>query len=324
MKPRAIFGTTILASVLALGISCKTPLVEGPASVKTNQHRMQQSHPCVVKAIPGGLNSSCHILFQIHKSPLVQETSKGEVHSQILLYRVISDLIKNHAVSVVFFESVDTSEDVRKDLLSKCDKKCSDNIQSSLRRCVDDVLFDNEMRGRFYDSLNTSKRKAEDFCLAKILWYSYRLAPIPKALLVLGNPSVLFTGFERDQKKRFQKLKKLRLLWKLRKDIGPLFNPQAEIAFEKFLFSSREELTKARSKYVNKDAVMAAISHSSQNTALVIGLGHWEHIEKALRTIPFHERPTFYFVMPECQVVPDFSVSSFAIRMAAEVNSKNR
>jgi hypothetical protein len=324
MKPRAVLSTIILASALALGISCKTPLVEGPASLKTRQYHAPKAHPCARHVIKGGIPNSCHILFQIHRCPLVQEIPRDAVHSQILLYRVISDLIKNHGVGVVFLEGADISEDLRKDLRSKCDKKCSDKIQGSIGRCASDVAYTDLMGGRFFDSPAVSRRIAEEFCLAKVLLHSYSLANISKVLLILNNPSVLFTGFERNKRKRFQVLKKHRILWKLRKVIGPLLNPQAEIAFEKFLFSSIEELKKPRLKYVDKDAVREAIFHTSQNTVLVIGLGHKERIEKAILAIPFDERPTFYFVMPECPGIPTYSISSRAIKLASEASSRNR
>jgi hypothetical protein len=320
MRTRAALRAAILATALTLGFSCKTPLVEGPASLKMRQHHAQKPHPCATNVIEGGLNTSCHILFQLHRRPFTQATSKKVVRSQILLYNVVSDLIKNYGVSVVLLEATDISEDMKQTLSSKCDRKCSTTIQAALRSCVADVIYDAELQKQFFDSQSDSKRKAEDYCLAKVLWHSYSLAHMAKALLVLNNTSVIFTGFERDRKKRFRKLKKQRFLWKLRKVIGPLFAPH----FETAIVSSYGKLEETRSKYVDKDAIMEAISHSFQNTALIIGLGHRERIEEAIRAIPFDERPTFYFIMPECPGERDFFISSYLLDLAAKASVIHR
>jgi len=322
MKPRTLLGTAVLAAALAVAPSCKTPLVDGPASLKTRQHHAQKPHPCASYVIEGGIPTSCHILFQIHERPLLQKASNEAVRSQILLYRVVSDLIKNHGVGVVLLEGVNISEDVRGELQSRCDKKCSDAIQNAIRNCISNMLYDNGIQGRFPSSF--SRRGAENFCLAEVLLHAYHFMDISKVLLILRNQPVLFTGFERNRKKRSQDMKKQRLLIKLRESTSPLFGPAFYEALGMLTDSYHEKWIKTRLKHVNKDAIREAVSYSSKNTALIIGLGHKELIEEVIMAIPFDERPTFYFIMPECQDVRAYSISPRIIELASEGGSKNR
>lgn len=328
MKAHAIARTVILATTLVFGVSCKRPLVEGPKIAKTSRSDVMEPHPCTRKVIEGGLNSSCHILFQDHPSLLTKKVTRKEVRSQILLYHVLSDLIKNYGVSVVFLEGTRISENVGKDQHAKCNEKCLDRVSALFERCVGNAIrlpcgYSQIPCGG--DSKWLDKRGAEDFCLARALWYDYRNKNLHTVLLILHNPSVLFTGFERDPEKFLQKVERHRLLLGLREHIEMVTGPRMGEEFEALVLSMyMANVIKPRNKHVDRDAINEILFRSSQNTALIIGSAHKESMEGIIRTIPSHERPTFYFVMPECQDVPAFSVQSKIIDVAAAIIAEKK
>ena len=328
MKARAIARTVILATALALGVSCKRPLVEGPRIAKTSHRHIVEPHPCTRKVIEGGVNSSCHILFQDHPSLLTKKITKKEVCSQILLYHVLSDLIKNYGARLVFLEGVGVSEDLRKAVHAKCNEKCLNRVRALFERCTNNT--DRLSCGYDQTPCRTfprwfDKRGAEDFCLARILGYDYRNKNLHTILLILHHPSVFFTGFERNRGELFQKVERHRLLLRLREYIELAGGPKMRAEFEALVLSAYiENIVKPRNKYVDRDAINEVILRSSQNSALVIGADHRDAMENTIRTIPFHERPTFYFVMPECQDVPAFFVSPQIINLAVKTSPKNK
>jgi hypothetical protein len=328
MKARAIARNVILAATLASAVSCKVPLVERPKIAKTSHPTTTRPHLCTRKVIAGGLNSSSHILFQDHPSILTKKLTKKEVRSQILLYHVLFDLIKNYGVRVVFLEGTRISEDVRETLHAKCDEECLNRLSVLFERCVSNATRLPCGYGQIPcggGSRWLDRHGAEDFCLARILWYDYRNKNLHTVLLIRRNPSVLFTGFERNPQTSLQKLERYRLLLELRKHIEMVIGPKMSGEFEEFVLSFyKENIVKPRLRYVDKDAINGAISYSSKNTAMVIGADHMEGIEKAIRAIPFAERPTFYFVMPECQDGPLFSVQSKIIDVAAAITAEKK
>jgi len=328
MKALAIARTAILVTTLAFSVSCKMPLIERPNIAKTRVSNIIEPHPCTRKVIEGGLNSSCHILFQDHPSLLTKKITKEEVRSQILLYRVLSDLIKNYGVRVVFLEGTRISEDIRKVLYARCDAKCLDRVSTIFEHCVSNAIRLPCGYGEIPcggESKWLDKHEAEDFCLARTLWYDYRNKNLHMVLLILSNPSVLFTGFERNPGALLQKLERHRLLLGLRKHIEMIAGPKIGEEFRGSVFSSyMKNVIKPRNKHVNREAINEVILRSSQNSALVIGAAHEEYMEDIIRTTSFYERPTFYFVMPECQAEPAFSVKSKIIDVAAAVTAEKK
>ena len=327
MKAPGIVRTVILATALTFGASCKTPLVEGPRAARTAICGVAKPHPCTRKIIRGGLPSSSHILFQKHEDPLTRKITKRAVLSQILQYHILSDLIKNYGVRVVFLEGAEISDDVRQKMHANCGEKCVDRIQTRFGECVVDTALpcgDRQLLCRLIPEW-PSRHHAEDFCLAWNLLYTYRLRPFPKFLLILENPSVFFTGVEKDLKALRQEVTKYRLLLRFRKHVEAVAGVGMGGLFKASIISTfRETILEPRNKQVDRDSINEIILRSSQNTALVVGVGHRESIESTINSIPFHKRPTFYLIMPECQNDPRFFVSPDAINTAAAVVAKTR
>lgn len=327
MNPRAVLRTAILAVALAAGVSCKTPLVEGPASVRTSQRHVQPSHPCTTRVIKGGRHHSCHILFQTHKNMITNTISESGVRSQILLYHVLSDLIRNYGVHVVLLEGAEIWEDVRESLSASYGKKRLNDVWSIFGKCMgSEIQTDHGITSGMRLNLPGVLGDHADvnFCLAKTIWHDPYLAGFSKLFLIFKNPHIFFTGVERDRKVLYKKLKRYKLLMKLKEPLTSLLGQLAGEGHQKHIVSLIEELVKKRNAHVERDAIKQALRHSSQNTALVMGVGHEDPIESVIRKIPFHKRPTFYFVMPECQGNPDFSISPQTLDLAARTSGVAR
>jgi hypothetical protein len=282
--------------------------------MKPNRSHAQSTHPCTSKVIRGGLPSQSYILFQQHSHPITKSITKVGVHSQIFLYRVLTDLIRNYAVDTVLLEGITTGTDVRKYILTRLGEERVNKIREMYRVCVSDIYWSpttiDVLRG---------KRDAENYCLGYYLLCGRRYTGYNMRLLVAQNPSVFFTGIERDlHYEGMKQLRHLDFLLRISESMNIIAGPNprgaiAELAFPVSLEIQRQQ----RRKDVDIDAIDGTLTHSSGSTALVIGTAHQDAIESIIRSIPFHGRPTFNLILPECQGVPEFSIPPRVIDLAA-------
>ena len=218
MKAKAALKAGALAIALSTLPACKAPMVETlkplsrgkPAALQVQEPK---KHPCVTSVIPGGRQDSCHVLLQIHESPIDHSLDRGSAVSQVLIYHILSDLIKNYGTDTVLLEGVRPIDDLRKMLpifgndksraFVKKFKTCASNISAQIKKQRPDLSY---------------RQAGADFCLASGMLRGYPWTMSHYMLLVFQNPSAKFTGLERRPDQLSKSMAQMRLMDKLSKN----------------------------------------------------------------------------------------------------------
>ena len=331
MANRNILKSIVLASALAMP-ACHTPvkpneLLGKPPIVEQTSQRYR--HPCENEVIPGGMKTHSYVLLQIHEEKVghIAELKKiiGEVSgdptrtmtdgaalSQILQFRVINDLIRKFGVKTVILEGMRSSKNplmlVSKNEMDPTQREFFEKLVSISEKCIPEAM-------RTHPDLS-EKHAAEDFCIALYIFQD----PLSNyVLFATSNPVIAFTGFEREDfheriKKAFdpsdpnyESSKKIIDRYERAGRDPKILEEAAKNDPMRFLVDGR-----------SADAIHAVLSHSSQNTAVVIGAGHKDSMKDEIKIIPKENRPTFHFIPPACQNREEFFVSPEAIKLARD------
>jgi len=251
----------------------------------------KRPHPCVKKTIPGGLPAQSYILLQLHKSPLTGRHTPETALSQVFIYHAIKDLIRKHGISVVFTEGSPVDLDLRQTEVALVRRE----IEAAFSKCI--ITF-------------SGSGSAEDYCLGRLLWVDN----VHHMLLIYANPSVEFKGYEKD-------IEEVRRVISIMKQMEGVLEKGKE-AFkapetQKFAGEYLETIRRSNARREH-DAIQAALSQPSRNSAVVMGSKHEEGLIRAAEEVPFEQRPTFHFIPSSCQQEPGFFVSPEVIKAAVD------
>jgi hypothetical protein len=331
---KALIGASLLAA-LSLP-SCHAPkdtmarqlgamrLQAGQSAPAGSEAKGQegQKHPCETKAIPGGMKTHSYVLLQIHGDAGTGKIDEEGVLSQIFQFHVIGDLIRRYGVRTVMIEGLLFTDDLRRSVVGKAvDSQILRIYRDSFLRCVSNAR--ESMRKQRPDLL-AGRHIAEDTCISASLFGGFEKPHY--MILAADNPGVLFTGFERDLERNKGLVEKNGMAGVM-DEAARLFRDLSRDGAEKLkdpAYTKRLRQISEDGRYIirkrSEFAIKEAVSRASQNTAVVIGMGYesgaaqGDALSGLISAIPFQQRPTFHFMGPGCQGVPEFFVSPDSIK----------
>jgi len=265
------------------------------------------SHRCETRpAIPGGLGTHSYIVLQIHHDSISGGIGEDGAVSQVFQFHAVGDLIRRYGVRTVILEGFSHTDDSKS---AFADRQIPERYRALFQKCVEDAR--ESMVKERPDLIGG--HNAEDACLSASFFRGY--GSTHHIILAALNPNVSFIGFEMDPDRNDGILNGLkgetaRSLESFKRNPRMLRDPSNKRRLSQIVEDMRY-IVQGRSEH----AVKAAVSRSSHNTAVVIGRGHEDTLIKSIRAIPHRKRPTFHFMGPSCQSMPDFFVSSDIVQI---------
>jgi|GEM_PF-2940206 len=287
--------------------AAKSPAKAGPKN--------PDEHPCVRGIINGGKPGNVFVLMQYHMDPVKETVNDQTATSQILIYHLLNDLIRNYGVKAVLFEGLAFGRDVKRDFEKGEGPMLHGRVHAdAFRKCISESGKEMLSALAETDPGHATPRNLEDLCLAVSLMNGDPFAN--QHVLLSEHSGVFFTGLEEDmevQKKEMEGIKTI--LGELRRDPSLKDDPE---------FKKRIEAVDAQLNDMQRDrfAIKAAVSKSPVNSAVVMGAYHEKRLQKAIEEIPYAGRPTFCFVPHSCQHSEEFYIWPDAINAARFASGK--
>lgn len=139
--------------------------------------------------LPGGIKTDAFVFLQYHFDNVSQKLPYQSAQSQLLIYRVLQDLIKKYGIRTVILEGYEQNRLYQHYYQSAEKKEEIASVRVSFERCARKV---SSLAGKAVPGLQ--KKEAEDICLM-----SFFAIGDPEAhwkLLLTETPGTRITGFE--------------------------------------------------------------------------------------------------------------------------------